>query len=113
MGPRLKAAGLGRLTVSLDTLDETIFHRMSGEKGSVKEVLEGIRAAEEAGFDSIKINAVIQRGVNDHTILDLVKYFRGTSAQRAFYRIHGCGQSKPLGQCPGRAFQRDHFFDRC
>ena len=75
---RLKAAGLGRLTVSLDTLDETIFHQMSGEKGSVKDVLEGIRAAEAAGFGSIKINAVIQRGVNDHTVLDLVKYFRGT-----------------------------------
>lgn len=75
---RLKAAGLGRLTVSLDTLDETIFHQMSGEKGSVKEVLEGIRAAEVAGFDAIKINAVIQRGVNDHTILDLVKHFRTT-----------------------------------
>ncbi len=75
---RLKAAGLGRLTVSLDTLDETIFHQMSGEKGPVKDVLEGIRAAEAAGFDSIKINAVIQRGVNDHTILDLVDFFRGT-----------------------------------
>jgi cyclic pyranopterin phosphate synthase len=75
---RLKAAGLHRLTVSLDTLDESIFQQMSGEKGTVKDVLEGIRAAEAAGFDSIKINAVIQRGVNDHTILDLVKYFRGT-----------------------------------
>src|SRR5665213_736928 len=75
---RLKAAGLGRLSVSLDTLDETIFNQMSGEKGSVKDVLEGIRAAETAGFDSIKINAVIKRGVNDHTILDLVEYFRGT-----------------------------------
>src|ERR1700733_34430 len=75
---RLKAAGLHRLTVSLDTLDETIFHQMSGEKGSVKDVLEGIRVAEAAGFNSIKINTVIQRGVNDHTILDLVKHFRGT-----------------------------------
>lgn len=75
---RLKAAGLGRLTISLDTLDEGIFHRLSGQKGSVKDVLEAIRSAEAAGFDSIKINAVIQRGVNDHTILDLVNYFRGT-----------------------------------
>jgi len=75
---RLKTAGLGRLTVSLDTLDESIFQQMSGEKGSVKEVLEGIRCAEEAGFDKIKINAVIQRGVNDHTVLDLVNFFRGT-----------------------------------
>jgi cyclic pyranopterin phosphate synthase len=76
--PRLKAAGLGRLTVSLDSLDEGIFRQMSGQKGSVKDVLEGIRAAEAAGFDSIKINAVIQRGVNDHTVLELVRYFRGT-----------------------------------
>ncbi len=75
---RLKAAGLHRLTVSLDTLDETIFHKMSGEKGSVRDVLEGIRAAEAAGFGPIKINAVIQRGINDHTILDMVKHFRGT-----------------------------------
>ena len=75
---RLKTAGLGRLTVSLDTLDETIFHQMSGEKASVKDVLEGIQAAEAAGFGPIKINAVIQRGVNDHTILDLVEHFRGT-----------------------------------
>jgi cyclic pyranopterin phosphate synthase len=75
---RLKAAGLGRLTVSLDTLDETIFRQMSGEKGSVKDVLEGIRVAEAAGFGSIKINTVVQRGVNDRTILDLVEYFRGT-----------------------------------
>jgi len=76
--PRLKAAGLHRLTVSLDTLDESIFQKLSGDKGSVKDVLQGIRDAEEAGFKSIKINAVIQRGVNDHTILPLIKYFRGT-----------------------------------
>jgi cyclic pyranopterin phosphate synthase len=75
---RLKVAGLGRLTVSLDTLDESIFRQMSGDKGSVKDVLEGIRAAEQAGFGSMRINAVIQRGVNDHAILDLVKHFRGT-----------------------------------
>jgi len=74
----LKAAGLSRLTVSLDTLDEVLFHQMSGEKGSVHDVLEGIRVAEKVGFKSIKINTVVQRGVNDHTILDLVRRFRGT-----------------------------------
>ena len=75
---RLKSAGLKRLTVSVDTLDEAIYHQMSGEKGAVKDVLEGIRTAEIAGFTTVKINTVIQRGVNDHTILDLVKYFRAT-----------------------------------
>ncbi len=88
---RLKAAGLHRLTVSLDTLDETIFHQMSGEKGSVKDVLAGIRAAEAAGFASIKINAVIQRGVNDHTILDLVDHFRGTSHSVRFIEYMDVG----------------------
>jgi len=64
---------------------------MSGEKGSVNDVLEGIRAAEAAGFDSIKINAVIQRGVNDHTILDLVKYFRGTKHSLRFIEYMDVG----------------------
>jgi len=87
----LKAAGLRRLTVSLDTLDETVFAQMSGEKGSVKDVLEGIRCAEAVGFDSIKINTVIQRGINDHTILDLVKYFRGTAHSVRFIEYMDVG----------------------
>jgi cyclic pyranopterin phosphate synthase len=88
---RLKASGVRRLTVSLDTLDETIFHQMSGEKGSVRDVLDGIRAAEEAGFDSIKINTVLQRGVNDHNLLDLVKYFRGTAHSVRFIEYMDVG----------------------
>ena len=74
----LKKAGLKRLTVSLDTLDSRIFKHMSGQKGSVTQVLDGIRVAEDAGFDSIKINVVIQKGVNDANFMDLVDYFRGT-----------------------------------
>lgn len=88
---RLKDSGLKRLTVSLDTLDENIFRKMSGEKGSVKEVLEGISTAEAAGFSSIKINAVIQRGVNDHTILDLVDHFRGTGHSVRFIEYMDVG----------------------
>jgi cyclic pyranopterin phosphate synthase len=71
-------AGLKRLTVSLDTLDEGISRQMNGERGSVAQILKGIHAAESAGFHSLKINTVVQRGVNDHTLVDLVKYFRGT-----------------------------------
>ena len=74
----LRHAGLKRITVSLDTLDSRVFKQMNGHKGSVKDVLDGIKAARLAGFDSIKINIVVQRGVNDHTILDLVEYFKGT-----------------------------------
>ncbi len=74
----LKKAVLKRLTISLDTLDEKVFALMSGNRGSIHQVLEGIRVAQEAGFESIKINTVIQRGVNDHTFMDLVSYFHGT-----------------------------------
>jgi cyclic pyranopterin phosphate synthase len=87
---RLKEAGLRRLTVSLDTLDEKIFHQMSGGKGSVQEVLHGIRAAEQAGF-SIKINTVIQRGINEHTILDLVDYSRATNNSVRFIEYMDVG----------------------
>ncbi len=75
----LKKSGLERLTVSLDTLDSRVFKYMSGRKGDVQKTLEGIKQAEKAGFHSIKINVVVQKGVNDHTILDLVEYFRESS----------------------------------
>jgi cyclic pyranopterin phosphate synthase len=74
----LKAAGLKRITVSLDSLDPAVFARMSGGFGGVDQVLEGIEQARRAGFEPLKINAVVQRGVNDHTALDLVARFRGT-----------------------------------
>lgn len=74
----LKANGLHRITVSLDTLDPEIFKRMSGGFAECARVLDGIRAAQDAGLTPIKINAVIERGVNDHTVLDLVEHFRGT-----------------------------------
>ena len=74
----LKAAGLQRITVSLDTLDADVFAKMSGGFGGVGEVLEGIEAARRAGLAPIKINTVVQRGVNDHTLLDLLAHFRGT-----------------------------------
>jgi GTP 3',8-cyclase len=74
----LRANGLKRITVSLDSLDKDIFARLSGGFGVVDEVLAGIDAAIAAGLSPVKINAVIERGVNDHTALDLVEHFRGT-----------------------------------
>src|SRR5712675_1493534 len=73
----LRANGLKRVTVSLDTLDKDIFARMSGGFGALTQVLDGIEAAIAAGLTPLKINAVIERGVNDHTALDLVERFRG------------------------------------
>ena len=72
----LREAGLGRITVSLDTLDDEVFRHMNGRGFGVERVLEGIEAAERAGFYPIKVNSVVQRGVNDHTIVDLARYFR-------------------------------------
>ncbi len=74
----LKAAGLKRITVSLDSLDPQVFARMSGGFGSPAEVLDGIEHARRAGLEPLKINAVVQRGVNDHTVLELVERFRGS-----------------------------------
>jgi GTP 3',8-cyclase len=74
----LRGAGLQRVTVSLDSVDPAVFARMSGGYGSVKDVLDGIGAAERAGLSPIKVNAVVERGVNDHTVLDLVEHFRGS-----------------------------------
>ncbi|MDP6978666.1 MAG: GTP 3',8-cyclase MoaA [Myxococcota bacterium] len=74
----LRKAGLGRLTVSLDSLDEAVFRQMNGDKLSVAQVLDGIKAAEGAGFRRLKINCVVQKGVNDHTILGLARHFRHT-----------------------------------
>ncbi|HVC02003.1 MAG TPA: GTP 3',8-cyclase MoaA [Steroidobacteraceae bacterium] len=73
----LYANGLKRVTVSLDTLDEEVFKRMSGGFGALPQVLDGIDAAIAAGLEPVKVNAVIERGVNDHTALDLVERFRG------------------------------------
>lgn len=74
----LREAGLGRITISLDSLDDDVFRAMSGGRGSVAEVLDGIAAAEQAGFERLKINTVVQRGVNDEGVEALLDHFRGT-----------------------------------
>ena len=74
----LSAAGLKRVTVSLDSLDPAVFAAMSGGFGTVDDVLTGIAAAQRSGLSPIKLNAVIERGLNDHTALDLVERFRST-----------------------------------
>ena len=73
----LQANGLKRVTVSLDTLDRDVFARMSGGLAALDEVLHGIDAALAAGLAPVKVNTVVERGVNDHTVLDLLEHFRG------------------------------------
>ncbi len=74
----LAEAGLRRVTVSLDSLDDGVFRSMNDMDFPVRLVLEGIEAAERAGLAPIKINAVVRRGVNEHTVVDLARHFKGT-----------------------------------
>jgi cyclic pyranopterin phosphate synthase len=76
--PALKRAGLHRLTVSLDSLDEAVFVKMNGRGLSPDRVLEGIAAAEAAGLSPLKINAVVMRGLSEDSIVPLARRFRGT-----------------------------------
>ncbi len=73
----LREAGLERVTVSLDSLDPEVFAAMSGGRAQLDRVIAGIGEAEAVGLAPIKINVVVQRGVNDHTIIDLLEHFRG------------------------------------
>jgi cyclic pyranopterin phosphate synthase len=74
----LKGNGLHRVTVSLDSIDEAVFAAMSGGFGGLSQVLEGIDAALAAGLRPVKVNTVVQRGRNEHTVLELLDRFRGT-----------------------------------
>ncbi len=89
----LHDAGLRRITVSLDALDPDVFADMSGRRGQVGDVLAGIDAAVVAGFTRLKINAVVQRGVNEGQVLPLVERFRGTGHVVRFIEYMDVGDS--------------------
>jgi len=74
----LKKAGLNRVTVSLDSLDEATFRAMNDADFPVAKVIEGIEAAAAAGLGPVKINMVVKRGVNDHAIVQMAERWRGT-----------------------------------
>ncbi|TMH31459.1 MAG: GTP 3',8-cyclase MoaA [Betaproteobacteria bacterium] len=74
----LKDAGLQRVTVSLDALDDAIFRRMNDADFPVAEVLRGIEVAERVGLGPIKVNMVVKRGTNDHEIIAMARHFKGT-----------------------------------
>jgi cyclic pyranopterin phosphate synthase len=74
----LAAAGLSRVTVSLDSLDDEVFRAMNDVDFPVDRVLAGIGAAAAAGLGPVKVNAVVKRGVNDHTLVEMAEHFRGS-----------------------------------
>jgi cyclic pyranopterin phosphate synthase len=89
----LAAAGLHRVTVSLDALDDPTFGRMNDAGVPVRRVLDGIAAAEAVGLGPIKLNAVIRRGINEHAILDLAGHFRGTGTTVRFIEYMDVGHT--------------------
>jgi cyclic pyranopterin phosphate synthase len=89
----LKDAGLQRVTVSLDALDDAVFQRMNDVGFPVAEVLRGIEAAQAAGLTPIKVNMVVKRGSNDDQILAMARHFRGTGVVLRFIEYMDVGAS--------------------
>ncbi len=89
----LARAGLNRVTVSLDALDDAVFRRMNDVDFPVQTVLEGIAAAQDAGLAPVKVNMVVQRGVNDGQILPMIEHFRGTRTVLRFIEFMDVGNT--------------------
>jgi cyclic pyranopterin phosphate synthase len=89
----LKAAGLNRVTVSLDSLNETTFRTMNDVDFPVADVLRGIDAARDAGFTAIKINMVVKKGVNDQDVVDMARYFKNSGCIVRFIEFMDVGSS--------------------
>ncbi|ASQ45166.1 GTP 3',8-cyclase MoaA [Legionella clemsonensis] len=90
----LHKAGLQRVTISIDSLNEETFKKMAGRPVDINRVLHGIEHAKKAGFDVIKINTVLRRGVNEQEILPLVRYFKGTGIVLRFIEFMDTGNSR-------------------
>jgi GTP 3',8-cyclase len=89
----LAAAGLKRVTISLDAVDDETFERMNDSGVTVARVMEGIEAAEAAGLGPIKVNMVVKRGWNDHAVLPVARAFRGTGRVVRFIEYMDVGHS--------------------
>ena len=89
----LARAGLHRVTVSLDAIDDAVFRRMNDMDFPVRTVLEGIAAAQAAGLHPVKVNMVVQRGVNDDQILPMIEHFRGSGVVLRFIEFMDVGNT--------------------
>jgi cyclic pyranopterin phosphate synthase len=89
----LRDAGLHRVTVSLDSLDDATFRAMNDVDFPVEKVLEGIAAAGDAGLAPIKVNMVVKRGVNDASVVPMARYFKGTGQILRFIEFMDVGSS--------------------
>lgn len=91
--PALRDAGLTRVTVSLDALDQETFAAVTDSRATVAQVLAGMDAAERAGFPPVKINAVVRHGVNEHAIVDLARFGRETGRTVRFIEFMDVGST--------------------
>jgi cyclic pyranopterin phosphate synthase len=89
----LKAAGLQRLTISLDGLNDEIFKKMNDVDFPVTDVLDGIAAAQEVGFTNLKVNMVVKKGTNDQEIVGMAKHFKGSGVTLRFIEFMDVGSS--------------------
>ena len=89
----LRDAGLQRINVSLDAIDDATFMAVNDVGVPVARVLEGIGAATDAGFDSVKVNMVVKKGLNDHSILPMARHFHGSGAILRFIEFMDVGNS--------------------
>ncbi len=89
----LKAAGLQRLTISLDGLNDDIFKKMNDVDFPVTDVLDGITAAQEVGFTNLKVNMVVKKGTNDQEIIGMAKHFKGGGVTLRFIEFMDVGSS--------------------
>jgi cyclic pyranopterin phosphate synthase len=89
----LKDAGLKRVTVSLDSLDDAVFRAMNDVDFPVAKVLEGIEEADRVGLNPVKINMVVKRGVNDDTAVEMARYFKGTGHILRFIEFMDVGHT--------------------
>jgi cyclic pyranopterin phosphate synthase len=93
MARDLKDAGLDRVTVSLDSLDDAVFRAMNDVDFPVSRVLDGIEEAARVGLTPVKVNMVVKRGVNDHTVVDFARYFKGSGHIARFIEYMDVGNS--------------------
>lgn len=93
MAVALRRAGLRRVTISLDSLDDATFRRMNGLDVPLAAVLKGIEAARDAGFEQIKLNTVVQRGVNEASVAAMAERWRGTGITVRFIEFMDVGNT--------------------
>ena len=107
--PTLAEAGLSRVTVSLDSIDQEMHTRMTDSNIPVSDILEGIARARDCGLDPVKVNCVVQRGVNESQIPKLVRYFRGTGVVVRFIEFMDVGGTN--GWSPGQVVSTSETLD--